>query len=443
MKATPAAESERTLSGDEIVRLTKAHTLYEWSAQSRVDPIPVAGAKGCWFWTPEGKRYLDFNSQLMCVNIGHGHERVIRAIQEQAEQLAYVNPFMASEPRARLGEKLASIAPGDIDVFFFTNGGAEANENAIKLARQYTGRHKVLARYRSYHGATAGAITLTGDPRRWATEPGMAGVVHVMDPWHGIQRGWQEVNSALADLEEVIQLEGPQTIAAFILEPVTGTNGVLVPPDGYLQGVREICTKHGILLIADEVMSGFGRTGEWFAVNHWNVVPDLMTMAKGLTSAYVPLGAVGMRRAIADRFSDKVFYGGLTYNSHPLGCAAALATLSVYEDEDLIANARRLGQVMRELLTQLESKHTIVGDTRSIGLFGIVELVTNRKTKEPLAPFNGTSEPMQQLARFFRDAGLYTFVRWNTFFTNPPLSITEDELRQGFGTIDRALSELS
>jgi taurine---2-oxoglutarate transaminase len=443
MKATPAAESERTLSGDEIVRLTKAHTLYEWSAQSRVDPIPVAGAKGCWFWTPEGKRYLDFNSQLMCVNIGHGHERVIRAIQEQAEQLAYVNPFMASEPRARLGEKLASIAPGDIDVFFFTNGGAEANENAIKLARQYTGRHKVLARYRSYHGATAGAITLTGDPRRWAAEPGMAGVVHVMDPWHGIQRGWQEVNSALADLEEVIQLEGPQTIAAFILEPVTGTNGVLVPPDGYLQGVREICTKHGILLIADEVMSGFGRTGEWFAVNHWNVVPDLMTMAKGLTSAYVPLGAVGMRRAIADRFSDKVFYGGLTYNSHPLGCAAALATLSVYEDEDLIANARRLGQVMRELLTQLESKHTIVGDTRSIGLFGIVELVTNRKTKEPLAPFNGTSEPMQQLARFFRDAGLYTFVRWNTFFTNPPLSITEDELRQGFGIIDRALSELS
>jgi taurine--2-oxoglutarate transaminase len=443
MKATPAAESERTLSGDEIVRLTKAHTLYEWSAQSGVDPIPVAGAKGCWFWTPEGKRYLDFNSQLMCVNIGHGHERVIRAIQEQAEQLAYVNPFMASEPRARLGEKLASIAPGDIDVFFFTNGGAEANENAIKLARQYTGRHKVLARYRSYHGATAGAITLTGDPRRWAAEPGMAGVVHVMDPWHGIQRGWQEVNSALADLEEVIQLEGPQTIAAFILEPVTGTNGVLVPPDGYLQGVREICTKHGILLIADEVMSGFGRTGEWFAVNHWNVVPDLMTMAKGLTSAYVPLGAVGMRRAIADRFSDKVFYGGLTYNSHPLGCAAALATLSVYEDEDLIANARRLGQVMRELLTQLESKHTIVGDTRSIGLFGIVELVTNRKTKEPLAPFNGTSEPMQQLARFFRDAGLYTFVRWNTFFTNPPLSITEDELRQGFGIIDRALSELS
>ena len=443
MKTTPAAESETTLSGAEIVRLTKAHTLYEWSAQAKVDPIPVAGAKGCWFWTPEGKRYLDFNSQLMCVNVGHGHERVIRAIQEQAERLAYVNPFMASEPRARLGAKLASVTPGDIDVFFFTNGGAEANENAVKLARQFTGRHKVLARYRSYHGATAGAITLTGDPRRWAAEPGMPGVVHVMDPWHGVQRGWQDVGSALADLEEVIQFEGPQTIAAFILEPVTGTNGVLVPPDGYLQGVREICTKHGILLIADEVMSGFGRTGEWFAVNHWNIVPDLLTMAKGLTSAYVPLGAVGMRRAIAEKFSDKVFYGGLTYNSHPLGCAAALATLSVYEDEDLIGNARRLGQVMKGLLKQLESKHATVGDTRSIGLFGIVELVKDRKTREPLAPYNGSSEPMQKLARYFRDEGLYTFVRWNTFFTNPPLSITEDELRHGFGIIDKALGELS
>ena len=440
---TSVSATTSTLSGDEIVRLTRAHTLYEWSAQSKVDPIPVAGAKGCWFWTPEGKRYLDFNSQLMCVNIGHGHERVIRAIQEQAEQLAYVNPFMASEPRARLGEKLASITPGDIDVFFFTNGGAEANENAVKLARQFTGRHKVLARYRSYHGATAGAITLTGDPRRWAAEPGMAGVVHVMDPWHGVQRGWQDVNSALADLEEVIQFEGPQTIAAFILEPVTGTNGVLVPPDGYLQGVREICTKHGILLIADEVMSGFGRTGEWFAVNHWNVVPDLLTMAKGLTSAYVPLGAVGMRRAIADRFSEKVFYGGLTYNSHPLGCAAALATLSVYEDEDLLGNARRLGQVMKGLLKQLESKHAIVGDTRSIGLFGIVELVKDRKTKEPLAPYNGTSEPMQKLGRYFREHGLYTFVRWNTFFTNPPLSISEEELRHGFDIVDRGLTAIS
>jgi taurine--2-oxoglutarate transaminase len=435
--------SYTTMSGPEMVALTKRHTLYEWSAQSKADPIPVAGAKGCWFWTPEGKRYLDFNSQLMCVNIGHGDARVLRAMHDQAAMLAYANPFMATEPRARLGRKLAEIAPGDIDVFFFTNGGAEANENAIKLARLYTGRHKILARYRSYHGATAGSITLTGDPRRWAAEPGMPGVVHVMDPYHGVTRGWDTVERSLADLEEVIQLEGPHTIAAFILEPVTGTNGILVPPDGYLQGVRDLCTKHGILMVADEVMSGFGRTGEWFAVNHWNVVPDLITMAKGLTSAYVPLGAVGMRRAIADHFTDRVFYGGLTYNSHPLGCAAALATLAVYEEDGLIDNARRMGALMRELHGELEAKHAIVGAARSIGLFGLIELVKDRRSMEPLAPFNGTSEPMAKLGRIFREEGLYTFVRWNTFFTNPPLCITEEELRHGFGIVDRGLAAIA
>ncbi len=430
------------MTSDEMVALCRRHTLYEWSAQASVDPIPVAGAKGCWFWTPDNKRYLDFNSQLMCVNIGHGDPRVIRAIQQQAETLAYVNPFMATEPRARLGERLAAITPGDIDTFFFTLGGAEANENAIKFARLYTGRHKILARYRSYHGATAGSMMLTGDPRRWAAEPGMPGVVHVLDPYHGIQRGWDTVDQALAALEEVIQLEGPQTIAAFFVEPVTGTNGLLVPPDGYLQGVRELCTRHGILMVCDEVMSGFGRTGEWFAIDHWKVVPDILTMAKGLTSAYVPLGAVGVRRAIADHFKDKVFYGGLTYNSHPLACAAALATLDVYVEDKLIENARRMGAIMRELLQGLEKRHPIVGATRSIGLFGIVELVKDRKTMEPLAPFNGTSEPMKKLGRFFRENGLYTFVRWHTFFTNPPLSITEDELRQGFEIIDRGLEHL-
>jgi taurine---2-oxoglutarate transaminase len=430
------------LDGQTIVDLTRKHTLFEWSAQNAVDPIPVAGAKGCWFWTPEGKRFLDFNSQLMCVNVGHGDERVVRAIQRQAESLAYANPFMATEPRARLGQKLAAIAPGDIDTFFFTNGGAEANENAIKLARQFTGRHKILSFYRSYHGATAGAMMLTGDPRRWASEPGMPGVVHLLNPYHGIRRGWDTAEKALADLEETIQLEGPPSIAAFILEPVVGTNGVLVPPDGYLQGVREICTRHGILMIADEVMSGFGRTGEWFAVDHWRVVPDLLTMAKGLTSAYVPLGAVGMRRAIADHFRDKVFFGGLTYNSHPLGCATALATLQVYEEDGLIQNARRMGTIMKELMEGLASRHQIVGATRSIGLFGLVELVKDRSSMEPLAPFNGTSEPMKKLGRFFRDEGLYTFLRWNTFFTNPPLIITEEELRRGFDIIDRGLASL-
>jgi len=427
------------MTGEEMVALVKKHTLFEWSAQSKVDPLPVAKAKGIYFWTPEGKRFIDFNSQLMSVNIGHGDPRVIEAIHQQASTLGYANPFMATEPRARLGAKLAEITPGDIDTFFFTNGGAEANENAIKIARLFTGRHKILARYRSYHGATAGSMSLTGDPRRWANEPGIPGVIRVFDPYHGIERGWDSVEQALANVEEIIQLEGSQNIAAFILEPVTGTNGVLVPPDGYLQGVREICTGHGILMIADEVMSGFGRTGEWFAVDHWKVVPDLMTMAKGLTSSYLPLGAVGMRHHIAQHFQDKVFYGGLTYNSHPMGCAAALATIQVYEEDRLIENAKKIGQVMKQLLSELESRHPCVGAVRSIGLFGLVELVRNRKTREPMAPFNGTSQEMAALGKFFREQGLYTFVRWNTFFTNPPLCISESELREGFAIIDRGL----
>jgi taurine---2-oxoglutarate transaminase len=428
-----------TMSGKEIVDLSRKHTLYEWSAQSKVDPIPVASAKGIYFYTPEGKRFIDFNSQLMSVNIGHGDERVIQAIKEQAETLAYANPFMATEPRARLGAKLAEIAPGDIDTFFFTNGGADANENAIKLARFFTGRRKILARYRSYHGATAGAISLTGDPRRWAAEPGIPGVVHVLDPYHGIERGWESAESSLAMIEETIQLEGPQTIAAFILEPITGTNGVLVPPAGYLEGVRKLCDKYGIVMIADEVMSGFGRTGEWFAVDHWKVVPDLLCMAKGLTSSYLPLGAVGMRRHIAQHFQDKVFYGGLTYNSHPMGCAVALATIRVYEEDHLIENARKMGVIMKQLLADLQAKHPSVGAVRSIGLFGIVELIRNRKTRQPMAPFNGTSEEMVALGRFFREQGLYTFVRWHTFFTNPPLCINEQQLREAFAIIDRGL----
>jgi taurine---2-oxoglutarate transaminase len=427
------------MSGKEIVDLSRKHTLYEWSAQSKVDPIPVARAKGIYFYTPEGKRFIDFNSQLMSVNIGHGDERVIQAIKDQAETLAYANPFMATEPRARLGMKLAEITPGEIDTFFFTNGGAEANENAIKLARFFTGRHKILARYRSYHGATAGAMSLTGDPRRWAAEPGMPGVVHVLDPYHGIERGWESAESSLALIEETIQLEGPQTIAAFILEPVTGTNGVLIPPDGYLEGVRHLCHQYGILMIADEVMSGFGRTGEWFACDHWKIVPDLMTMAKGLTSSYLPLGAVGMRHYIAEHFQEHVFYGGLTYNSHPMGCAAALATIRVYEQDNLIENARKMGAVMKQLLSELQSKHPSVGAVRSIGLFGIVELIRNRKTRQPMAPFNGTSPEMAALGRFFRENGLYTFVRWNTFFTNPPLCINQEQLREAFGIIDRGL----
>jgi taurine--2-oxoglutarate transaminase len=427
------------MTGDEIVMLSKRHTLFEWSAQAGVDPIPVARAKGVHFWTPEGKRFIDFNSQLMCVNAGHSDPRIIQAIQDQAATLAYANPFMATEARARLGEKLALLSPGDIDVFFFTNGGAEANENAIRIARLVTGRHKILARYRSYHGGTAGSLTLTGDPRRWAMEPGIPGVVHVPHPYHGLERGTDTAAEALAQLDEIIMLEGPHTIAAFILETVTGTNGVLVPPDGYLEGVRALCDRHRILLICDEVMSGFGRTGAWFAVNHWNVVPDLMTMAKGLTSAYVQLGAVGVRRSIADHFQKNVFYGGLTYNSHPLGCAAALATIRVYEEDGLIERAKTMGKSMRCHLDRMAAKHPSVGDARSIGLFGMVEVTRNPATREPMAPYNGTSPEMQALAKFFRAEGLYTFVRWNTFFTNPPLTITEEELADAFDIIDRGL----
>jgi taurine---2-oxoglutarate transaminase len=427
------------MTGKEIVDLTKKHTLYEWSAQSKVDPIPVAKAKGIYFWTPEGKRFIDFNSQLMSVNIGHGDERVINAIKEQAATLCYANPFMATEPRARLGAKLAEITPGDIDTFFFTNGGAEANENAIKLARFFTGRHKIIARYRSYHGATAGSISLTGDPRRWAAEPGIPGVVRVLDPYHGIERGWESTEASLAMIEETIQLEGPHTIAAFILETVVGTNGILIPPDGYMQGVRKLCDKYGILMIADEVMAGFGRTGEWFAIDHWKVVPDLISMAKGLTSSYLPLGAVGMRHHIAQHFQDKVFYGGLTYNSHPMGCAAALATISVYEEDGLIDNAKKMGAVMNRLGKEMQAKHRSVGDYRNIGLFGIFELVRNRQTRQPMAPFNSASDEMAALGKFFREQGLYTLVRWNTFFTNPPLSINEEQLSEAFAIIDKGL----
>jgi taurine--2-oxoglutarate transaminase len=428
-----------TMTGDEIVALSREHTIYEWSAQNAVDPIPVDRAEGVYFYTPEGKRYLDFNSQLMSVNIGHGDARVVDAIKAQAERLAYANPFMAHEPRALLGKKLAEILPGDIDKVFFTNGGAEANENAVKIARMFTGRHKIMARYRSYHGGTAGAITLTGDPRRWAAEPGLPGIVRIPDTHRWGEAEARPVDEVLHDTEQIIMFEGPKTIAAIIVEPVVGTNGILVPPDGYLQGLRDICDRYGILLIADEVMAGFGRTGEWFSVDHWGVVPDLISLAKGLTASYIPLGAVGMRRHIADHFESNVFFGGLTYNSHPMGCAAALATIAVYEEDGLIERAREMGEVMARHHADLRERHPSVGAVRNLGLFGIVELVRSREPYQPLAPFNGTSDEMKAVAKHLRENGLYTFVRWNGIMTNPPLTITEEQLGEGFAVIDGAL----
>src|ERR1700750_2982364 len=388
-----------SLSGQEIVDLTKKHTLFEWSAQSKVDPIPVARAKGIYFWTPEGKRFIDFNSQLMSVNIGHGDERVIQAINEQAATLAYANPFMATEPRARLGAKLAEITPGDIDTFFFTNGGAEANENAIKLARFFTGRHKIVARYRSYHGATAGAISLTGDPRRWPAEPGIPGVVRMFDPYtYRCPAGHPDpcpVCTGGPPREEIVQYEGAHTVAAVILETVTGTNGIIVPPDGYLQSIREVCDRHGILLICDEGMAGFGPTGAWFAVDNWDVVPDIMTVAKGINSGYVPLGAMVVGEPIADWVRDKFFAGGLTYSGHPLACASGVASIEAFQEEGIVENAAAMGEVFRVELAKLAERHPSVGEVRGLGCFWGLELVKNRETREPLVPFNGAGEGAQ------------------------------------------------
>jgi len=440
------------ITESEILPLSLEHTFFTWSAQGSVKPISVKNAKGVYFWDISGKRYLDFNSMTMCVNIGHGNERVINAIIEQARTLPYAGPPMATKPRAALGRTLASITPDPLSKYLFTLGGADANENAIKLARAYTGKSKILARYRSYHGATAGAMAATGDPRRIAWEPFlMPGVVHFLDPYR-YRSTFHRTNPTIPEdefcldylnhLEEMIQYEGPGSIAAILIEPVTGTNGIIVPPEGYLEGVRSLCDQYDILLIADEVMSGFGRTGEWFAVNHWNVVPDLMTMAKGLTSGYAPLGAVAMRPEISAYFNDRKFEAGLTYNSHPISLAAAIANIQVLKDDKIVEHAARMGPILHRLLTDLGEQHPSVGDVRSIGLFGIIELVKDRVTKEPMAPFNQSSPEMDGFRRYCLDQGLYLYTHWNTVLIIPPLIITEDQLREGLEIIDRGLDML-
>jgi len=427
------------MTSEEIVALSREHTLFSWSVQGALDPIAIDRAEGVYLYTPEGQRILDFNSQLMSVNIGHGDRRVIDAITEQATKLQFVQPAFATEIRARLGAKLAEIMPGDLNKVFFTLGGAEAIENAIKLARHHTGRYKLLARYRSYHGATFGAMTLTGDYRRWANEPGLVGVVRYPDTHRWGEAESRSADEALNGLEDVIRYEGAHTIAAIFLETIVGTNGILIPPDGYLKGVRELCDRYGILMVADEVMAGFGRTGRWFAVDHWDVVPDLMTMAKGLTSSYLPLGAVAMRDHIAEGLEQKMFFGGLTYSSHPVSLAAALATIRVYEEDDLIGNASRLDGVMRGHHEALAAKHPSVGARRNLGLFGILDLVRSRDPWTPMTPFNGTSDEMKAIGAFLRKNGVYTMLANNSIHTNPPLCITAEQLAEGFDVIDRAL----
>jgi taurine---2-oxoglutarate transaminase len=434
-------------TGERIVADAKEFVLYSWSVQDAISPIAVAGAEGRYFWDYEGKRYLDFASQLVNVSIGHQHPRVVEAIKEQAERLCTIGPPMASESRSALGRLLSEVTPGDLSMSFFTNGGAEANENAIKLARWYTGRHKVIARYRSYHGATAGAITLTGDPRRWPAEPGIPGVVRMLDPYtYRCPAGHPDpcpVCSGGPHLEEILQYEGPQTVAAVILETVVGTNGIIVPPDGYLQSIREVCSRHGILLICDEVMAGFGRTGKWFACEHWDVVPDILTVAKGINSGYVPIGAMVVSRRIADWARDKYFAGGLTYSGHPLACASAVASIEAFREEGIVDHAAEMEQHFRTGLETLAERHPSIGDVRGLGCFWGLELVRDRETREPLVPFNASGEAFAPVARLMKSAlehGLYLMTHWNVVMVCPPLTITREELDEGLSILDEALA---
>jgi len=430
------------LTSQEIIELSKEYTFFSWSVQGQVNPIPVGKAKGIYFWDTDGKRYIDFSSQLMNTNIGHQHPKVVKAIQEQAAELCFVHPGNTTEARALLGKKLAEITPGNLKKTFLTLGGAEANENAIKMARFYSGRHKLLARYRSYHGATHGSIALTGDYRRLAVEPAMPGGVHFLDPFcYRCPFGQQKESckrECIAHLEEVIKYEGTDKIAAIIMEGVVGSNGLIVPPDDYWPRVRELCDKYSILLISDEVMSGWGRTGKWFAVDNWSVTPDIITTAKGITSGYAPLGAVIVSDKIAHFFEDKYLYAGLTYNGHALSCAAALATIEVYEDDHLIENAVVVGKYLGERLESIKSIHKSVGDVRYIGLFSAIELVENRETKESFAP-----SVMAEIGKVLRQNGLFTFIMANNMgsiiFVVPPLCITKEELDEGLAIIEKAL----
>ena len=426
----------------------RGHVFHSWSAQGLIDPLPIAGGEGSWFWDYDGNRYLDFASQLVNLNLGFQHPKIIEAIKAQADELCTIAPQFANARRGELARMIAELAPGDLNYMFFTNGGAEATENAIRLAKLATGKHKVLSHYRSYHGATAGAITLTGDPRRWPNEPGLPGVVHFWGPYpyrsafHSANEK-EECERALKHLEQVITFEGPNTIAAIMLESVVGTNGLLVPPDGYLAGVRDLCTKHGIMWIADEVMAGFGRCGEWFAVDRWKVVPDLITFAKGVNSGYVPLGGVIISEKTVDVFRERAFPGGLTYSGHPLACAAAVASIRVFKEEKILEHARMLGEeVFGPGLQALKDKHQSVGDVRGLGVFWAIELVKNRETREMLVPYNASGEaakPVTDVVVACKAKGLWPFAHFNRIHTVPPINISVEEAKQGLAILDEAL----
>jgi taurine---2-oxoglutarate transaminase len=431
--------SVSALSADEIVALNRRYVFFSWSVQNTVQPIPVVGGKGIYYWDANGRRIMDFSAQLMNLNIGYQHPKVISAIQEQSNLLCTAHPSMATEPKGVLGSMIAELAPGSLNKTFFTLGGAEANENAVKFARLYSGRHKIITRYRSYHGATYGAITLSGDYRRPPVEPGIPGVIHVFDPYCYRCVFGQSPESCrrecISHIEEVIRFEGPQTVAALLMEGVTGSNGIIVPPDDYWPRLREITSKYGILLISDEVMSGFGRTGEWFAVDNWDVEPDIMTIAKGLTSGYMPMGGVVVSDDIARHFDERMLYMGLTYFGHPLSAAAAVATLQVYEEEGLVENSKNLGLLLSACLQDIKARQVSVGDVRSIGLFSVIELVSDRNTRQPMQ-----AEVMDAIKGNLFAEGLTTFINKNMLFVCPPLCITETELLDGLGIIERAIA---
>jgi taurine--2-oxoglutarate transaminase len=445
-----AAEQAPALTPEAQVRADdRAHVFHSWSAQGLIDPLPIASAHGSYFTDYEGRRYLDFSSQLVNVNIGYQHPRMVAAIQEQAARLTTISPAFANDARSEAARLIAELAPGDLNRVFFTNGGAEATENALRMARLHTGRHKVMAAYRSYHGATAGAIAVTGDPRRWASEPGMPGVVRYWGPYlyrsaFHAQTEQEESERALQHLRDLLMVEGPHTVAAIILETVVGTNGILVPPPGYLQGVRDLCDEYGIVMVADEVMAGFGRCGEWFAVDHWGVTPDLITFAKGVNSGYVPLGGVVISERIAETFDQRPFPGGLTYSGHPLACASAVASIGIFKDEGILEHVRSLGEdVIGPGLRAIADKHPSVGEVRGLGVFWALELVRDRHTREPLVPFNAAgadAKAMNDFAAACKERGLWPFTHFNRTHVVPPCTTTAVEVREGLAILDEALT---
>lgn len=431
----------------EIKKIDKEHIIHSWVVNDDLDPLVVKDVAGTYLIDGKNNQILDFACGSVCVNIGHKHPKIVAAIQQQAEHICYIRPEFTCESRAAFGKALAQVTPGDLDKFFFTVSGAESVENAVKMARFFSKKHKILSRYMSYHGASYGAATLSGDPRRIKAEPGISGVIHVMDPYCyrcPFKLTYPDCDLHCAEyIRDVIRFEDPETIAAIFVEPVEGSCGCIIPPDGYLQRLRMICDEYDILLVVDEVMMGLGRTGRWFAVDHWAVVPDIMTLAKGLTNGYLPLGAVAVTEKISQELYQQPLSCGLTYLAHPLSCACAKASIEVLKEEKIIENCQSMGEILAKELETLKQKHPCIGDARSLGLMACLELVKNKKTKEPLVPYGAKGKAMalsKEISKRLREKGLFTIVRWSFLLITPPLNITKSQLKQGLEIIDDILN---